>query len=136
MITGYTDFVSISGEKAMTDTPIHQPDVNKDRRVIMLIYALQFVGLVSAGVASLIGVIIAHVKSGDVEPTYQSHLDYQMRTFWYGLAIAIVGFILTIVFIGWLVLFGWWLWTLIRTIKGFLAANDSRPIEAPQTMLW
>jgi len=121
----------------MSDTgSVHQGAPNKDRRTAILIYVLQFIGLISGGIAGIIAVVIAHVKSGTVGATYQTHLDYQMRTFWYGLAIAIVGGILTIILIGWLILVFWWVWTLIRTVKGFVAANDDRPMEAPHTALW
>ncbi len=112
----------------------HEP--NKGRRTVILIYVLQFIGLISAGIAGIIAVVIAHIKSGTVDAAYQTHLGYQMRTFWYGLAMGIVGALLTIVLIGWLVLAFWWVWTLIRIIKGLIAANDGRPIDNPTTAMW
>lgn len=113
-----------------------QPIADQDRRIVVLIYILQFIGLVSAGIASIIAVVIAHVKSGSVSAEWQSHVSYQIRTFWYGVLITFVGAVLTIVLIGWLILLWWWIWTLVRTVKGFLAANEGRPIENPETLLW
>lgn len=118
-----------------TDT-IYKGEPNKGRRTVMLVYVLQFIGLISAGIAGIIAVVIAHIKSGTVDAAYQTHLSYQMRTFWYGLAMGIVGGLLTIVLVGWLIILFWWIWTLIRIIKGFLAVNDDRPIDNPTTAMW
>lgn len=121
----------------MTDTtPRHQPRQDTDRRSIVLVYILFLVGLCTGGLASIAGAIIAHTKSGEVSSMYQSHLDYQIRTFWMGLVIGIVGSLLLVVLIGIPILFGLFVWTLVRCIKGLMAANDGQPIDNPQTMLW
>lgn len=121
----------------MTDTaPSHQPAPDKDKRVVLLIYILYFIGLPTIGATSLAGVIIAHLKANEVADPWRSHLDYQIRTFWLSIAIAIVGSILMLLLVGWFVLLLLPLWILIRCIKGFLVANDNRPIEDPKTMLW
>jgi uncharacterized membrane protein len=121
----------------MTDTaPDHQPEPNKDRRVAALVYILYLVGLITGNVAGVIGVIIAHVKDGSVNPVCQSHLTYQIRTFWFGLATIIVGVVLSVILVGYLVLMWWFLWVLIRSLKGLLAVNDDRPIDDPKTLLW
>lgn len=121
----------------MTDTtPRHQPRPDTDRRAVMLVYILYFIGLATGGLASVAGVIIAHTKSHDEASVYQSHFEYQIHTFWIGLVIGIVGALLTIVLVGFAILAGLFVWTLVRCIKGFIAANDGQPIENPKTLLW
>ncbi|SDE62875.1 MULTISPECIES: DUF4870 family protein [Kordiimonas] len=121
----------------MTDTtPRHQPRQDADRRSVVLVYILFLIGLCTGGLVSIAGAIIAHTKSNEVARVYQSHLDYQIRTFWMGLVIGIVGSLLLVVLIGIPILLGLFIWTLVRCIKGLMAANDGQPIDNPQTMLW
>jgi len=121
----------------MTDTtPRHQPRPDTEQRAVILVYILYFVGLATGGLASVAGAVIAHTKSHEVSSLYQSHIDFQIHTFWIGLVIGIVGMLLTIVVIGIPILIGLFIWTLIRCIKGITAANEGRPIDNPQTLLW
>lgn len=107
----------------------------KNRRTVFLIYILYFLGLV-VGVSSLVGIVLAHAKSGSVSGIWQSHLTYQIRTFWYGFLMLMIGLMLSTVIIGIFVLLWLALWMLVRCGKGFLAANDSRAIERPYTWFW
>ncbi|NVJ98544.1 MAG: DUF4870 domain-containing protein [Alphaproteobacteria bacterium] len=121
----------------MTDTQTpHQPEPNKDRRTVVLVYILLLIGLFTGGLASIAAAVVAHSKSGTLDPVYESHLTYQIRTFWFGIAMGIVGTLLMIVLIGWIILIWVLIWTLVRCIKGFTAANDEQPITNPQTFLW
>lgn len=109
--------------------------VDRNRRTVLLIYILYFLGF-ATGVSAAAGVYIAHNKQFEMEPLWRSHIDYLIRTFWIGLAMLVVGGILSIVLIGWLVIIAWTVWTLFRCIKGVIAALEDRPIEDPQTMTW
>jgi len=66
---------------------------DRDSKAINLIYILYFIGF-ATGVSAVAGVVIAHTKAGQVGDVWQSHLDYQIRTFWYGLAMVVIGTIL------------------------------------------
>jgi uncharacterized membrane protein len=43
---------------------------------------------------------------------------------------------LLIVFIGFAILVFWFVWTLVRTIKGVLALNEKRPIAKPKSWMF
>lgn len=117
----------------MTDSPI--ADEGRDRRLVNLIYILYFIGF-ATGLTAFCGVVLAHSKSGMVDAPWQSHLTYQIRTFWLGFAMLLVGGILSIILVGYLVIVWWVIWTLIRCIKGAMAASDGRVIDDPATMMW
>lgn len=116
----------MEGTEARTD---------KERRSVLLIYVLYFLGF-ATGVSAAAGVYIAHEKQAETGGVWRSHIDYLIRTFWIGLLMLFVGTILAIVFIGWLVIIAWTVWTLVRCIKGVIAALEDRPIEDPQTLMW
>lgn len=125
--------ISLGGAD-MTDTHI-QPEPDKSKRLIMLIYLLYVIGLPTVGLASIIGVILAHIKRDEMAEPWRSHATYQIRTFWLTFAIAIVGTILILIGIGILILWLIPIWILVRCIKGFLAANDNRPIDDPTAFI-
>ena len=106
-----------------------------DGQTATLVYILYLVGF-ATGISALAGVIIAHIKSGEVSEVTQTHLDYQIRTFWIGLLMIIAGTMLSFIGIGVLILLWWVVWTLIRCIIGIIAIGDNRPIRSPETWLW
>lgn len=101
----------------------------------MVIYVLYLLGYFT-GVSALAGVIIAHIQKGSSSGYISTHYEFQIWTFWMGLAYLIVGGVLTMVLVGYVIL-GWWiLWSLIRTIKGLLAINKRQPIGNPRSWLF
>jgi uncharacterized membrane protein len=56
---------------------------------------------------------------------------FRIRTFWIGLLYLVIGSILTLAVIGFLVLLWWFIWSLVRNIKGMLSLNDNKPIANP-----
>ena len=116
----------------------------------LLAYALfgvgAVVGLLSSGfpviaplmgLIGIAGVIVAYVKRDDARGTWvASHLRWLIRTFWYSLLWATVGWIVLLV-LG-LVLIGiplailiWAaasVWVIYRVVRGYLLFNQSRPI--------
>ncbi|GGK45828.1 DUF4870 family protein [Salinarimonas ramus] len=107
----------------------------KDKTLGLIVYGLYLVGFFT-GVSALIGVIIAHVRRAEADPVTATHLDYQIRTFWIGLAMLLVGALLSLVLIGWFVLLFWAVWTIVRCVKGGLRLNDGLPIQDPRALLW
>ena len=114
-------------------------------RTTHLVYGLHALGLAlgAFGAASVLGsflfgwpsiiaVIINYVKRGDARGTWlESHFDWQIRTFWWALAWAVlVGLVslpLTLVLVG----FGTWVggmfllgvWAIYRIARGWLRLN-------------
>ncbi|WP_417452042.1 DUF4870 family protein [Kordiimonas sp.] len=107
---------------------------DKDRTAAIVVYILYFMGF-AAGITAFVGVVIAHSKATH-DPVWRSHFDFQIRTFWLGLATLIVGGVLSLVLIGYVILAWWTLWTVIRIIKGGVRAINNQPIDDPQTLLW
>jgi uncharacterized membrane protein len=99
------------------------------KTLTMVVYALQVLS-VFVGITAIVGVIINYVKREDAAGTvYESHFDWQIRTFWWGLVWTVIGFVLLFAFgLGLLVWFVAGLWALYRVIKGFLKLNDNQPV--------
>lgn len=101
--------------------------------VVAVLYLIGF----ATGVGALAGVIVAHLKREAVRGSWaESHIEYLLRTFWFGLLAFFVGALLTLVGIGWLVLAAWAVWTFVRTIRSLVMATNAEPIPEPATLLW
>jgi len=119
----------------MTDPNSGQPAVT-NTQLALIVYILYLVAYV-VGITAVIGVIIAHVQVGaTADPMLASHYRFQIRTFWIGVLYLVVGVILAFVLIGFLVLLWWFIWSLIRTIKGLLLLNENRPIRDPGSWMF
>ena len=112
------------------------PDEKQLRKVALLDYLLHIAGLLlSAGVLSVVALIINYIKRDDATGTiYRSHMDWMIATFWWTLFWVVVAFVpsllLTMVTFGllsWLFLVPC-LWFLYRMVKGLLRLVDARPI--------
>jgi uncharacterized membrane protein len=120
----------------MTSTdPVPRSPAVSNKQLALVIYVLYFVGYFT-GVTLIIGVIIAHVQVGSGDPLLDSHYRFQIRTFWISVLYFIIGTILLFVLIGFLVYAWWFVWSLIRNIKGILALNEDRPIQNPYSWMF
>lgn len=82
--------------------------------------------------AAIAGVIYAYLARRDVHGSYlEGHLTWLIRTFWMSLLLGLVGVLLTLIFVGWLLLLAIGLWYIYRVVKGFVLFNDGREIEDP-----
>jgi uncharacterized membrane protein len=106
-----------------------------DNALAMGIYILYGIGYFT-GISALIGVVIAHVKVDDTDPVMRSHYQFQIRTFWIGFLYITIGFALSLVLIGIPILIWWFVWSLIRIVKGIIAVNEYRPIANPTSWLF
>ena len=101
--------------------------------------ASTIVGSFLFGWPSIIAVIINYVKRGEARGTWlESHVNWQIATFWWALAwtcaIAILGFVLAIVLVGfaiWMIgFFALGCWAIYRIARGWLALKDRRAMPA------
>jgi uncharacterized membrane protein len=125
----------VAKEAAMTlscDTP--RPIVS-DNTLAVVVYLL-YCGGYFTGISALIGVIIAHTKVDDTNPVLRSHYQFQIRTFWIGLLYLAIGMLLFVVLIGIPILVWWFIWSLIRIIKGILLVTEHKPIANPKSWLF
>jgi uncharacterized membrane protein len=112
-----------------------QPPLVSNSSMALIVYILYFAAYF-VGITAVVGVIIAHVQKGSGDALLESHYDFQIRTFWVGVLYIVVGTILAFVLVGFLVLAWWFIWSLIRNIKGILALNENRPITNPYSWMF
>ena len=111
-----------------------QPAVTNSQ-LALVVYVLYLVAY-AVGITALIGVIIAHIQVSEADPLLASHYRFQIRTFWVGVVYLIIGAILVFVLVGFLVWVWWFIWSLVRNIKGLLALNENRPIGNPTSWMF
>jgi uncharacterized membrane protein len=114
--------------------PPQQPTMS-DKQLALLVYILYLVSYFT-GITALVGVIIAFIQIDSADPVLASHYRFQIRTFWIGLLYLFVGVILAFVFIGILVILWWFIWSLVRNVKGLLALNENKPIADPASWMF
>ena len=58
-------------------------------------YALYLLSYFTAGLSWLVAIILSYLKRRDAEGTWlHSHFEWQIKTFWYSLAMTVVGIVL------------------------------------------
>lgn len=98
------------------------------RNLTLITYGLYILSLFG-GITALVAIIINYVKRDEVKGTYlESHFDWQIRTFWWGLVGVCLSFLLMTILIGFVTIAIVGVWILYRLIKGLLAVNDGKPI--------
>ena len=98
------------------------------KNVALVVYILQALSFLW-GVTAIVGVIINYVKRDDARGTvYESHFDWQIRTFWWGLLWAVIGVVLAIALVGFAILFVAWIWAIYRVVKGWLRLSEGKPV--------
>jgi uncharacterized membrane protein len=124
-------------EIPMAALPYENPrPVVSDNTFALAVYVLYGVSYFASGVSALIGVVIAHMKVVDADPMLQSHYRFQIRTFWIGLAYLAIGVLLCMVLIGIPILVWWFVWSLVRIVKGGLLLVEHKPIANPKSWLF
>lgn len=101
-----------------------------------IIYILYLVSLVTGGLTSLVGVIMAYVNVGDAPEPLRSHYRFQIRTFWIEILYSVVGFILLFVAVGAVVFLFVQVWLIVRCVKGLKALDRREPYPNVETWLW
>jgi uncharacterized membrane protein len=66
----------------------------------------------------------------------RSHYQFQIRTFWIGLLYCSIGVLLCVVLIGIPILVWWFVWSLVRIVKGGLLVIEHKPIVNPTSWLF
>ena len=99
------------------------------KTITQVVYALQALSF-AFGVSALVGLIINYVKRDDAIGTlYESHFDWQIRTFWWGVLWGCLGFILIFALgLGLIILFAAWVWAVYRVVKGWLKLTEGKPV--------
>ncbi|MCH8153855.1 MAG: hypothetical protein IH786_01085 [Proteobacteria bacterium] len=100
-------------------------------RTANLIYILYLLSLIF-GVTSLVGLIMAYINKGDAPEWVQSHYRFQIRTFWIGLLLGVIGFFTAAFVVGILILVFLFVWWIARCVKGmkYISEGSAHPDPA------
>jgi uncharacterized membrane protein len=110
----------------LTTTP--EDTLRSNKTLTWVIYGLYAASFL-VGITSIVAIILNYVKRGDVAGTYlESHFTWQIRTFWIGLIVALIGGLLMLVLVGWLVWLADMVWVIYRLVVGALRLSESKPI--------
>jgi uncharacterized membrane protein len=100
------------------------------------IYILYIIGWLIPIIAPIVGVILAYINREEAPPWLRSHYQFQIRTFWIGLLFFGISVVMSMVYIGWILLLLTLIWSLVRSVKGLAAIFDGAPYDNPETWLW
>jgi uncharacterized membrane protein len=126
-----------SGGLVMTyyDPNVPRPPAVSDPTIAMVVYGLYLSGYFFL-ITPIAGVIVAYIQHDSADPVLQSHYRFQIRTFWISALYFVSGVVLCLVIIGLFILLWWFIWSLVRCIKGILALNEGRPIDNPTSWMF
>lgn len=102
-----------------------------------IVGAATVVGAFLTGWPSIIAVILNYVKRSEVRGTWlETHVRWQIRTFWFGLLWATLCGLFIVATLGIGLLIAWLpltlvgLWFIYRIVRGWLRVMDHRPMYA------
>ncbi len=100
-------------------------------RTANLIYILYLLSLIF-GVTSLVGLVMAYINKGDAPEWVQSHYRFQIRTFWIGLLLGVIGAVTVAFGVGILILVFLCVWWIVRCVKGmkYISQGSAHPDPA------
>jgi uncharacterized membrane protein len=106
---------------------LDRTSVESERTVVLVAYILHLVGAI-AGITSIVGLILNYVRRRQYGGVYDSHHDWMIRSFWWAILWIVIGCILTLIFVGWVILFLVWLWYVYRHVRGLIALLNGEPL--------
>lgn len=101
-------------------------------RAAYVLYALAAV----SGFPMLLGLIVAYVARSDAPLWLQSHYTFMIRTFWYFIALVMIGMALAFFLVGFMLLWVLPLWLVIRVVRGWLLLENRKPVPDPESWLF
>ena len=130
---------------SQTETPVV---MTEDRTVPAVVYGLYLLGWVGF-ITIPIGLVVAYMNLDKAGPRMRTHYDFQIRSFWIGVAIFLslglligISAVLSVLLIGlpflFLFIFLWGMvgiWFTIRSIVGLLYLSQGEPYPRPNTWL-
>ena len=117
------------------------------RGYVVVIYGL-YIGSIMALVTAPLGALIAHIRRGRSAAWLETHLLFQIRTFWLGVSAALVSLLLWQIVgqLGLPSVYAWAYgylfftagisWMMARCAVGVHRLTANRPIDAPESWLF
>jgi uncharacterized membrane protein len=100
-----------------------------DYTFMLIAHVLMGASILTAGIVSVVGLIMAYIKRDDLKGTYlESHCKWIIETFWIAFGVGALGIILSFVFIGIPILFGVAIWFIYRVIMGVVRISERRAL--------
>ncbi|HXC56796.1 MAG TPA: DUF4870 domain-containing protein [Rhizomicrobium sp.] len=104
------------------------PTGTDTRTLAIVVYGLYLGALFCGGVSGIAGVILAYIKRDEARGTiWESHFENAIRAFWVWFILFVVGIATAWFLVGFVVIGAAFVYFLYRTIKGLIAAVDSKP---------
>jgi len=92
----------------------------------LIAYGLMVVGLFT-GMFWIVGAIWAIVKKVDAQGSiFEDHYSNIIKTFWWGLGLSILRFILAFVVVGYFILLFVWIWSIFKVVKGLAKFTSNK----------
>lgn len=105
-----------------------------NKRIAYLAYILYFLGIISLGIFSILGLILSYVRRKSCENSiFYSHFSHLIRIFWIFSGIQFLGLILLLApaflkIIGVIILIVVYIWYLYSLVSGFSKLSDNKVI--------
>ena len=115
--------------------PAVPPTLQDDKTLPGVIYGLHIASVVTGGLTSLIGVIIAYISRKDAPEWLASHYEFQIRTFWLALLFSLIAGVLTVVGIGIVMLVAIGVWVVVRSVVGLSNLLKGQPYPTPKNWM-
>lgn len=104
-----------------------QGNFEAEKNTVWLVYILHVAGFFTAGLTSLVAVIINYVKVSDMKSQIcASHFKWQLRTFWWGFLWSLVSLVLTYFIVGLLGFILLFIWFVYRIVAGMVKLKDNK----------
>lgn len=99
------------------------------RQLTLIIYILYALCWVLGGIPAIVAIVLNYLKREDAAGTlYESHFNWQIRTFWWSLGWAVLGAITLLIGVGFVILLVAGIWSIYRMVKGLLFWNEHKPM--------
>jgi uncharacterized membrane protein len=114
----------------MSDTapPSTAVPATDTRSLALIVYGLYIGAVVTCGIAGVVGVVLAYIKRDEARGTvWHSHFENAIHAFWAWFMMMVIGILTSWFLVGFFIMGAAFLYFLYRTIKGLVAAIESRP---------
>jgi len=101
---------------------------DSERATVLIAYVLHLIGSIAA-IPSLIGLLLNYLKRSEVDALLASHHRWMIRTFWWALLWVVIGWVTTVVLVGWLILGVAWLWYVYRHVLGLIRLANGESMQ-------
>jgi uncharacterized membrane protein len=102
---------------------------------VQLIYILYLVSI-AVGITGIVGVVMAFIGKDNAPDWLKTHYRFLIRTFFIGLIMIVIGFVLAIVLIGIFILLFSTIWLVVRCIQGMNYLGKNEPIPRPDALFF